>query len=62
MGNPVLAQGILQGPDNSLLADNLCKDLGPRFSGKDEIGQDDFQGLGIQIMITCTATEEQYTG
>ena len=45
MGNPVLAQGILQGPDNSLLADNLCKRLRPRFSGKDEIGQSNFLGV-----------------
>jgi hypothetical protein len=42
MGNPFLAQSILQGSDNGLLADNLCKGLGPRFSGKDEIGQGGF--------------------
>jgi hypothetical protein len=39
MGNPVLAQGILQGTDHSLLANDLGKDLGTGFSGKDKIGQ-----------------------
>jgi hypothetical protein len=38
----------LQGSDNGLLADNLCKCLRPRFSGKDEIGQGGFQGLGVR--------------
>jgi hypothetical protein len=35
MGDTVLGQGVLQSPDNSLLADNLTETRGTGFSGKD---------------------------
>jgi hypothetical protein len=37
MGDTVLGQSVLQGPDDSLLADNLTETRGTGFSGKDKI-------------------------
>ena len=47
MGNSLLSQGVLQGTDDGLLSDNFGKPLGPRFSGKDKVGQGRFQQLRI---------------
>lgn len=37
--HPAAQQGVLEGADNVLLADNLGEILRPGFAGKDEVGQ-----------------------
>jgi hypothetical protein len=61
MGNPVLMQGVAKGSDNGLLTDYLGKGLGPGFSGKNKVGQNEFQGSGFRVQGSGLSPENLRT-